>query len=182
MRKNKFIALFVILMAAVMFNANAQAPYKHSVGVTVGSTQALTFKTFPTDHFAIQLDLGAKYNYNYIAGYGSSCWSMELAPSFVYEGHFVKGLYGFIGGGVSLGFSFYPPVSYYVPRTPEMQTREIMGKFGAHGMAGLEYKFNFPLTLQLDVRPGYRFLFNNEFAVDHTFDWGMVNIGARYTF
>ena len=107
---------------------------------------------------------------------------MELAPSFVYEGHFVKGLYGFIGGGVSLGFSFYPPVSYYVPRTPEMQTREIMGKFGAHGMAGLEYKFNFPLTLQLDVRPGYRFLFNNEVAVDHTFDWGMVNIGARYTF
>ena len=57
-----------------------------------------------------------------------------------------------------------------------------MGKFGAHSIVGLEYKFDIPLTLQLDVRPGYRFLFNNEVNLDHTFDWGMVNFGVRYAF
>ena len=182
MRKNIITLLLLTLFAGASLQTNAQAPYKHGIGAVLGTSQAVSYKVFPTNHFAIQLDLGAKYNYNFIAGYGASCWSMELAPSFVYEGHFVKGLYGFIGGGVSLGFSFYPAISYYVPRTPVMQVREIMGKFGAHSIAGLEYKFNFPLTLQVDVRPGYRFLFNNEVNLDHTFDWGMVNFGARYTF
>ena len=48
-------------------------------------------------------------------------------------------------------------------------------------MFGLEYKFDIPLTLQLDFRPGYRCVFAaNKFA-DHKFDWGL-NFGVRYTF
>ena len=91
MKKHSFIAL-LIFMVATMFQANAQAPYKHGIGATVGSMQAFSYKTFPTDHFAIQLDLGTKYNYSIIAGYGSTLWTTELAASFMYEGHFVKGL------------------------------------------------------------------------------------------
>lgn len=182
MRKIKFIALFVIVMVAVTSQSYAQAPYRHSVGETVGTMVAFTYKTFPTDHFAMQFDLGTKYNYNYVAGYGSSCWSMEIAQSYMYEGHFVKGLYGFVGGGISLGISFAPQVSYYLSYREGVQVRDVMGKFGAHSIVGLEYKFDIPLTLQLDVRPGYRFLFNNEVNLDHTFDWGMVNFGVRYAF
>ena len=178
--------LKTILMLALLFSMTlsiqAQAPYKHSIGVTVGSMQAISNKTFPTDHFAIQLDLGTKYNYSVIAGFGSTHWSMELAPSFMYEGHFVKGLYGLVGGGFSLGFTWYPPVSYYIASSPDMQIHKIMGKGGAHGIIGLEYKFNIPLTLQLDFRPGYFFQFNHEFIGDHTFEWGLVNLGVRYTF
>ena len=181
MTKHSFIALLAI-MAAIVFKANAQSPYRHGIGATVGSMQALSYKTFPTDHFAIQLDLGTKYNYSIIAGYGSTLWTTELATSLVYEGHFVKGLYGFVGGGVSLGFSWHPSVSYYIPSSPEMQIKNIMGKSGAHGIIGLEYKFGIPLALQIDFRPGYRFQFNHEITVNHTFDWGLVNLGVRYTF
>lgn len=180
MRKHSFIAL-LIFMAATVFQANAQAPYRHGIGATVGSMQAFSYKTFPTDHFAIQLDMGTKYNYSIIAGYGSTLWTTELAASFMYEGHFVKGLYGFAGGGVSLGFSWHPSVSYYSTTSPEMQVWNIMGKSGAHGIIGLEYKFGIPLALQIDFRPGYRFQFNHEVTVNHTFDWGLVNLGVRYT-
>ena len=95
MKHNKTIMMLVLLFSMAL-SVQAQAPYKHSIGVTVGSMQAVSYKTFPTDHFAIQLDLGTKYNYSIIAGYGSTHWSMELAPSFMYEGHFVKGLYGLV--------------------------------------------------------------------------------------
>lgn len=181
MKKTKF-PLILALLVSMALSTQAQAPYKHSIGATVGFMQAVSYKTFPTNHFAIQLDLGTRYNYSIIAGYGSILWSMEVTPSFMYEGHFVAGLYGFVGGGFSLGFGFDPPVSYYTTSTPEMQIRNITGKGGAHGIIGLEYKFDIPLTLQLDFRPGYRFQFNNEFIGNHTFEWGLVNLGVRYTF
>ncbi len=181
MKKNSILILFIALFTGSLFQANAQAPYKHSVGGTVGTMAAFTYKVFPTDHFAMQYDFGTKYNYNYMVGYGSSCWSMELAQSYMYEGHFVKGLYGFVGGGISVGISFAPQVSYYIPYG-DYQVRDVMGKFGIHSILGLEYKFNIPLTLQLDIRPGYRFQFNNDVAINHTFDWGIANIGLRYAF
>ena len=180
--KNLRSILIMTLLFSMALSVQAQAPYKHSIGVTVGSMQAISYKTFPTDHFAIQLDLGTKYNYSIIVGYGSTHWSMELAPSFMYEGHFVKGLYGLVGGGFSLGFTWYPPVSYYSTTSPEYKTYNIMGKGGIHSIIGLEYKFNIPLTLQLDFRPGYFFQFNHEFIGNHTFEWGLVNLGVRYTF
>lgn len=182
MKKNIIPFLFCTLFLGAAFTANAQAPYKHSIGVTMGTTQAVSYKTFVGNHFAVQLDLGTKYSIFYIAGYHNPpCWSMELAPNILYEGHFVKGLYGFVGGGVSLGFSFAPQVSYYNSTSPDMQIRDVMGKAGANGIFGLEYKFGIPLILQLDLRPGYRFQFNNEITVNHTIDWGL-NFGMRYTF
>lgn len=178
----KLISITLLTLLVSMASVQAQAPYKHSIGVTVGSMQAVSYKTFPTDHFAIQLDLGTKYNYSIIAGFGSTHWSMELAPSFMYEGHFVKGLYGLVGGGFSLGFTWWPMVSYYTSYSPAMQIHDIMGKGGAHGIIGLEYKFDIPLTLQVDFRPGYFFQFNHEFIGNHMFEWGLVNLGVRYTF
>lgn len=175
--------LILSLLVSIALTAQAQAPYQHSIGATVGfSTEAISYKTFPTDHFAIQLDLGPKYNHCIILGYGSRHLSMEIAPSFMYEGHFVKGLFGFVGGGFSLGFTWWPSVSYYVSYSPDMQIHNIMGKGGVHSIIGLEYKFDIPLTLQVDFRPGYFFQFNHEFIGDHTFEWGLPSIGVRYTF
>ncbi len=68
----KTIRIIIVLFLGTMMAANAQAPYKHSIGVTVGSMQAISYKTFPTDHFAIQLDLGTKYNYSVIVGFGAT--------------------------------------------------------------------------------------------------------------
>ena len=51
------------LLASIMGAASAQKPYNHSIGVTVGNYQAVTYKLFPVDHFGIQRDLGTKYAY-----------------------------------------------------------------------------------------------------------------------
>ena len=175
----KLSIVFFAFVVSMMGSLNAQKPYNHSVGLTVGNFQAVTYKLFPVDHFGIQLDLGTKYAYYF--AWGNHLWSFELAPSFVYEGNFVAGLWGFAGLGGSLGFSFYPPVSYFITIPPYEQHRDIMGKAGAHGILGLEYKFNIPLTLQFDVRPGYRFQFNDDIVCNHTFEWS-ANFGIRYTF
>lgn len=193
-KKNIFVVLLFAFFASILFQTNAQVPYKNSIGATLGTTQAFSYKTFFGDHFAIQVDLGTKYCYVY----GSHLWSAEAAPNFMYEGRLAKGLYGFLGLGGSIGYNWQP--FYYIvglepgdagynpnpdpaDPTPNSVTRRSVHncKAGANGMFGLEYKFDIPLTLQLDFRPGYRCVFAaNKFA-DHKFDWGL-NFGVRYTF
>lgn len=193
MRKSIITFLLLALFAGAFLQTNAQAPYKHGIGVTVGTSQAVSYKVFPTNHFAIQLDLGTKYCYVY----GSHLWSLDLAPNFMYEGRLYKGLYGFAGLGGSIGYNWQP--FYYVialepgdlgydpipdPDNPNQNSATIRSvhncKGGVNGFFGLEYKFDIPLALQLDFRPGYRCIFNSHFA-DHKFDWGL-NFGVRYTF
>lgn len=42
MRRNRIFLLIVAIFAGITFHANAQAPYKHSIGVTLGTTQAVS--------------------------------------------------------------------------------------------------------------------------------------------
>lgn len=194
MKRNRIVILFAAVLAGVMSLAHAQAPYKEGVGATLGTTQAFSYKFFPANHFAIQVDLGTKYCYVY----GSHLWSAEVAPNFMYEGRLYKGLYGFAGLGGSIGYNGQP--FYYIiglapgdagynpnpdpgdPNPNSVSRRSVHNcKAGANGFFGLEYKFDFPLALQLDFRPGYRCIFaSNKFA-DHKFDWGL-DLGVRYTF
>ncbi|MBO4655224.1 MAG: hypothetical protein J5644_06740 [Bacteroidales bacterium] len=172
MKKLRIFILIAIFSGSIIA-ANAQAPYTHSVGVTLGTTQALSFKTFAGDHFAIQLDLGTKYTYVY----GTHLWTFELAPNFMYEGRLYSNLYGFVGGGGSIGYCWK---NYHYFNKFGEQSSHNNCKGGLNGFFGLEYKFQIPLTLQLDFRPGYRCIFNKDFA-EHCFDWGL-NFGVRYTF
>ena len=180
MKRMKKKAILFLILVGMMGGAFAQAPYKHSIGGTVGSLNAFSYKTFLMNHLALQVDLGYKYTLG-ATRYGNlNVSSFEVNPNLMYEGHFTKGLYGFIGGGVSLGYSwmwgaydlYWGPVNYHY--------RYDYGKFGANGILGLEYKFSIPLTLQFDFRPGYGMLFDDNVDFDY-FDWG-VNIGVRYTF
>lgn len=194
MKKNRLFILLVALFAGITFHANAQAPYKTGLGATLGTSQAFSYKTFLTKHFAIQVDFGTKYCYVY----GSHLWTAEIAPNFMIEGHFVKGLYGFAGLGGSIGYN-WQNFSYITglepgdpgynphpdPYNPNQNSVTRMSdhncKGGLNGFFGLEYKFSIPLAIQLDFRPGYRCIFAiNKFA-DHKFDWGL-NFGIRYTF
>lgn len=204
-----FKVLFLVCAIAFGFaTANAQAPYKHSIGATVGSIESFTWKTFPTDHFAIQLDAGTKfttgpgcyvYNYSYEGNHskdkekhlGITPYTFEVNANFMYQANFTKGLYGFIGGGPSLGYCYvgyaryHDYYSYYGAFT---NGDNEYGKFGVNAMLGLEYKFSIPLTLQFDFRPGYGMLFTSETnhgahytGTFHYFDWGL-NFGVRYCF
>lgn len=180
--KRFFTVAMIALLTCITFSANAQAPYKHSIGATVGSMQAFSYKTFVTNHFAIQVDLGTKITCTDGENFrGLNIWDLELNPNFMYEGNFVSGLYGFAGGGVSLGYSWnmWNPDFYYYDHTWDV------GKFGINAIVGLEYKLNIPLTLQLDFRPGYGLLFGEEYYgnvnVLNYFDWSL-NAGVRYAF
>lgn len=184
--KRKILAAAFFTMIGLMGTLNAQAPYKHSIGATVGSMQAISYKTFVTDHFAIQVDLGTKITYT--EGdwnvKGLHIYNLELNPNLMYEGNFVAGLYGFAGGGVSLGYCWD---IWHQHLFPYDHIHNIdLGKFGINAILGLEYKLNIPLTLQLDFRPGYGMLFGYDYyymnnRVWNYFDWS-VNAGVRYTF
>ena len=174
MKRTHVFILLVVFFAGIAFHANGQAPYKHGIGVTVGSTQAVSYKTFLGDHFTIQLDAGTKYCYVY----GSHLWSAELAPNFMYEGRLSGDLYGLVGAGGSIGYTWNNLFSYFNEYGQQWSRQNAKG--GANAIIGLEYLIDTYLAFQFDFRPGYRCVFNRYFA-DHKFDWGL-NFGVRYTF
>lgn len=172
------------LVFATIFTVQAQAPYHYGIGVSVGNMQALSFKAC-NGHFAFQLDLGTKIvctNGRYskhLSFEGLDIWDFELNPNFLFEGHLGGGLYGFVGLGASIGYS-WSGISYNTGWFGIYHNRADLGKCGANGIFGLEYKFNAPVALQFDFRPGYGCLFAKHTDV-HYFDWS-VNLGVRYTF
>lgn len=150
------------------------APYNNAIGATVGFMNGATFKTFPTNNFAIQLDLG----YRFIADYHSGGIPVVLSfnPNFMYESACGNGFYWFIGGGLNVGGAL-PTHSYERYRCGNFV-------FGVNAIGGAEYKFaNIPLTLQVDARPGF-FLFANHNYHDPyiLFDYNFFNATARWTF
>lgn len=172
--KKTIFSLFVFLfLFGIDFYVNAQSPYKNSLGVTLGTTQGVTYKTLASPHFAIQLDLGTKYCYVY----GNHLWSFELAPNFAFQGELAPNFYGLIGGGGSIGYC-WKKYSYFTVEGEQYSRNN--AKAGLNGFFGLEYKFPNSILLQLDFRPGYRCAFNGKFE-EHCFDWGL-NFGIRYIF
>ena len=183
MKRNHIVILFIALMAGIMFHANAQAPYKNGIGVSVGNMQALTFKTFGGNHFAFQLDLGTKYittdgRFRNMDLKGVNFWTLELNPNIMFEGRLAGSLYGLVGLGASIGYCW--KTILYQGILGDWHTRSDFGKCGANGIVGMEYKFNAPIALQFDFRPGYGCLFAERYDA-HYFDWS-VNLGVRYAF
>ena len=148
-----FIGLILVVLGTASY---AQAPYTHSIGGIVGTFNGASYKTFALgEKLAFQADLGA----GLAMTRGTSFWGFDINPNLMYEQQISNiGLYWFAGGGISLGVGSY-------------------GRFGINAIGGVEYKFNIPLTIQADVRPGFGLMFNSY----SYFDWGL-NISARYTF
>ena len=170
---NTFVLAFLMIAA---LSAQAQAPYKHSIGVTTGTLEAISYKTFFSDNIALQADFG----YKVIVSSGNHAQnvlvqSLELNPNLMYEKNITKGLYYLVGGGLSLGYSWTTYYDYWTG-----YYRFNYGKFGVNAIAGIEYKFNIPLTVQFDFRPGYGLLFAKHSTWSY-FDWNLC-AGVRYTF
>ena len=185
MKKIKSRAIFLFLVMGMTYGISAQAPYRHSIGITVGAYEniSLTYKTFFTDHLAFQLDFGYKYSIGLRRWCGSSeaifYFSVDLNPNLMYESHFTKGLYGFVGGGGIIGPS-WDWDNYERWRYDPRYLCEYI-KFGVNCIFGLEYKFKIPLTLQFDLRAGYSYRFAIIPLDEHLFDWN-ANFGIRYAF
>lgn len=171
--KKIFLTTFVFF--CVIISAQAQNPYKNSIGATVGSIEAFSWKTFPANHFAIQLDLGPRFTIGAFKNFSANVFSAEGNLNFMYQGNFTKGLYGFAGAGFSMGYCWN-----WTYHLGFWNNYNHLGKFGANAILGLEYKFNAPVTMQFDFRPGYGMLFNDNSHIGY-FDWALC-LGVRYAF
>lgn len=166
------LALFSCTVSMAQVRSDV-APYNNAIGGTVGFMNGVSFKTFPTNHFGIQLDLGYRFIVDY--EYNAVPIVLTFNPNFMYEKACGNGFYWFIGGGLNLGATLphhrvgWYDHSYFV--------------FGVNVFGGAEYKFaNIPLALQVDARPGF-FLFGNRYHDPYIlFDYNFLNISARYTF
>lgn len=188
MKKISIILLTLVMGFSVA--VKAQAPYKHSVGGTLGTLEAFSYKTFFTDHLTLDLNAGYKftvgpaaYCINGVNGsYKTTIFpsTIEVNPNLEYEAATGKGgLHWFIGGGLSLG---YCPNVAIVDKNLNRGwgfARTNWGKFGVNAIGGIEYKFNFPMTLQVDFRPGYGLLFDGSNETISYFDWALC-VGIRY--
>lgn len=189
----------------VMDDKDVTKPYRSSFGLVAGSLNGLSLKVFPSTKFAVIMELGVKvtaasgtqlyemYNWNNYYnnftyqwesyGYFTTPYTLEFDVNFVHQDHFVAGLYGLAGGGLSLGWHFRNSYPYYLYESYTSQWpryRQGNGKAGVNLIFGLEYIFEIPIALQVDFRPGYGLLFASGYTA-HYFDWGL-NLGFRYAF
>lgn len=179
MKKN-FLFLLLLLPLGVFAK-----PYTHSLGVSMGNSSGLSYKTLVTEHFAVQTDVGFHITvFDYVYG------SFTINPMLMYQGTMKSTTIAdcdfFIGAGPSMGFS-----STQMGYNPPMG-----GEFGLNTIIGFEFAFSRALALSFDFRPGYGMYYGDvegyryssysssyysysDFGVLHYFDWG-VNLGLRF--
>ena len=93
-------------------------------------------------------------------------WTFELAPNVVYQRDIKSLKYGMLalyaGGGMNMGFA------------DDFDCKQAHGKWGINADVGLEYIFyQKPLTLGIDLRPGYSVLFT-KYMTTSIFDWKLA--------
>lgn len=169
--------LLVVALVAAAASAQAQQPYKHSIGVSVGSLEGVSYKMFFTDQLALHADLG----FQMLATVGGSdgytndlrFWTFVANPNVVYQDNITGWNWGgigwFAGGGLSLGLA------------QGFSSNTTLGKWGINAIAGVELGLDdAPLAISLDFRPGYGMAFVENGSVSF-FDWAIA-ASVRYTF
>lgn len=150
---NKFI-LSIFILTAIMQNANAQVISKNAIGLRLESINGfggeISFQKKLTNDNRLELDLGIRSNQIKLTGIYQWIWKID------------NGFNWYAGVGAGVG---------------SINKKYNSGAFlSLDGDVGLEYLFDFPLQLSLDLRP--------EFAIgnNHTnFDQGIA-LGIRYCF
>lgn len=169
--------LLVVALVVAAASAQAQQPYKHSIGVSVGSLEGVSYKMFFTDQLALHADLG----FQMLATVGGSdgytndlrFWTFVANPNVVYQDNITGWNWGgigwFAGGGLSLGLA------------QGFSSNTTLGKWGINAIAGVELGLDdAPLAISLDFRPGYGMAFVENGSVSF-FDWAIA-ASVRYTF
>ena len=176
-----FVIALISFTSAFAQTRNDAAPYDNAVGGTLGFMNGFSFKMMPTNHFAVQLDLGYRFMWDYYHNFVPTI--LTFNPNAMYEGSAGNGFYWFVGGGLNIGASL---PKYY--RYSELEGHYIGHHanfvFGVNAIGGVEYKFaKIPLSLQVDARPGFFLFANNKYYNPYIlFDYNFINLTARYTF
>ena len=146
--------ILITLVALLALTTAANAQYSHALGLRGGYGSAfggeLSYQGFLSDINRVELDLGASFgSYN----------AISLAA--IYQWHW------FLAGG--FGFYIGPGVEGYLSESH-------LG-VGVGGQVGIDYQFNAPFQISLDVRPMYNFIGK----VLGGFNYGAA-LGIRYAF
>ena len=160
-------ALLFLLMVAMSVNYSyAQDSYKHGLGLRLGSSYGLTYKTFLSDKLAFEGILSTRYygrSFSYYNGKGNKdgYWGKSagkggnLTALLEYHIPFPKaeGLQFYFGGGLHIGSRRGYKDHYYYPEDRNYLT------MGLDLIIGLEYVFQeVPIVLGLDYKPGFDFI------------------------
>lgn len=161
------------IIAVVMFGGIASSQIslggRFYEGITWGGEVSLLYDLNQTNR--IEADLGGNFgymrkhvtsNYDYLLSY----YVVTLTGSYQWQFNIIKGFGWFVGPAVQVGIG-------------ADDNDDVYGRVGLGAQGGVQYKFDFPLQVSLDVRPMLDMVhLNNPRSI---FDLG-VAAGVRYCF
>lgn len=163
----KKVILSAILLVAVGLGANAQEISKNALGLRLGDNDGfggeISFQHKLRTDNRLEVDLGWRNNNDYDAYklVGLYQWVWNIDGGFNW--------YAGVGGGVG---------SYSIDTPPGYHGDDSGTFLLASGDIGIEYLFDFPLQISLDVRP--EIYFGDSYRDD---DFGPdIALGLRYRF
>lgn len=141
-------------------------------GFNSGAEVSLLYDMSQTNR--IEADLGASFGYRMkhypgpLGGYDAaqSYYVTTATGAYHWQFNIIKGLGWFIGPAAQIGLGADRDHDFYL-------------RLAAGAQAGVQYKFDFPLQVSLDVRPMVDFVHLND--PKSLFDFG-VAAGVRYCF
>lgn len=139
------LALFVLLFASQMLAAQ----YKHSSGVRLGYTSALTYKNFINQEEAVEFFLSGRND------------GVQLTVLYEYNKplniSFSDNFYFYYGAGAHVGYEMHSDRRLIISDPAEVDyevSREAFFTMGVNTILGVEYRWlAVPLTIGLDIKP-----------------------------
>ena len=187
-----FHPLFLLVLMAVaggFSEISAQNNYKHSVGGCAGSITGISLKFNLKDNVYLQTDWGVSLSTNLLCPVINElyiCPNLGGQLNILYEKKFrnATNTFWIIGGGVCGAKDLAKGIT-----SPYWKT-------GVRLVWGIEWCFDFPLSIQLDTRQGYGLFFSSDKNFDgsenplfftfghvpfHFYDFSLV-FSVRYCF
>lgn len=156
-------ALVILLTCMATAIAHAQSPSTHALGVRFGGGDGAQAE------ISYQQFIGGPNRLEFDLGFFDDGWNDGFKFTLMY--HWVHGLadgfYWYVGAGGSIGGRNY----HHGPHDDGYDDGVFLD---ANGQLGIEYDFNIPLQISLDMRPEIG-------LINDDFDMGF-GLGIRYTF
>lgn len=165
----KKIIVLAIMLFGLTIGAQAQSISKNAIGLRLGDNDGfggeISYQRKLSENNRLELDLGFRNNPNYDA--------FKLAAIYQWVWNIDKGFYWFagVGGGVGSWRQDY--------NKDGMQYDDSGAILFVAGDVGIEYNFDIPLQLALDVRP--EIYFNSDKYRENNFGPD-VAFSVRYRF
>jgi hypothetical protein len=161
----KKLVLVIGLFVIAIVSANAQNISKHAIGIRLGDSNGLggeiSYQHALTENNRLELDLGFRSHKSY-------------------DAFKLSGLYQWVWN-IDGGFNWYAGVGAGVGSWSVGNDYTGGGEDGIFlnidGNVGIEYDFDFPLLLSLDIRPEFGII--GDYGNDANFD---IALGVRYQF